>query len=571
MQNRRVLGPVLWGLAVCMLFVTLGGGYAQAAAPQRVAILPFTANAKDDISYLIKGVRDMLATRLAWHDKVTVIEPDLVAPVMKKVKPPYNDAKARKMGKELNAQAVVFGSITMFGKSVSVDARVVKTGDDSPALTTYVQASDMDQIIPQISNFAQRINAEIFRRPEAVQAMREQEARPAEAKPGAGGDQQQTAQDSNLNKLPPHMSPLNPLFLRSLSGVDSDRYWRSPRIKGQITSIAVADIDLDGKNEILALHHKGLKVYRLAGKHFALIYEMKNGPKGTYLFVDAADIDQDGRPEVFVSCLNDEVIESFVMVWQKGSLVVKSKNLPYYFRAQPRPDGKGDMLFGQKKVLGMAFSGPIYEMQAKGDGYVPKRDMKMPEEVHIFNFAVADLNGGGSYMTVLIGPAWDLQVWNRKGTQMWIGTESIGASSKSIVLPAGSTGGNNPGDEESYFYLPVRIVTTDLNKDGRTEVVCVKNSDRLGNIMEVLTMYYKGMVYAMQWNGMSLIEDWRTPRISGYLSDLAIADVGNVGRPALVMAVNQEKFSGLLSKGTSHLVAFTLKAQKKKAKKNKGL
>jgi hypothetical protein len=138
-------------------------------------------------------------------------------------------------------------------------------------------------------------------------------------------------------------------------------------------------------------------------------------------------------------------------------------------------------------------------------------------------------------------------------------------------LPAGSTGGNNPGDEESYFYLPIRIVTTDLNKDGRTEVVCVKNSDRLGNIMEVLTMYYKGMVYAMQWNGMSLIEDWRTPRISGYLSDLAIADVGNVGRPALVMAVNQQKFSGIFSKGTSHLVAFTLKAQKKKFKKNKGL
>ena len=120
-------------------------------APNRVVVLPFTANSQEDISFVVKGLRDMLASRLPWQDKVTVVEPDLVAPVLKKFPPPYNDAKAREIGKEISANVVVYGSITKLGKSVSVDARVVKVDQPGPALTAFVHAKDLDAVIPQIN------------------------------------------------------------------------------------------------------------------------------------------------------------------------------------------------------------------------------------------------------------------------------------------------------------------------------------------------------------------------------------------------------------------------------------
>ncbi|MGD9124229.1 MAG: VCBS repeat-containing protein [Desulfarculaceae bacterium] len=584
MLIRRLNPAACFAGVLVLVALLLAGGVTQAQAPQRVAILPFTANADKDISYLIKGVRDMMASRLAWQDKVTVIEPDLVARVLKKVSGPYNDEKARKIGEDLSAHVVVYGSITALGESVSVDARVVKVAGKDPALTAFVQAANLDQVIPRINEFAQRINAEIFARPEALAAQSKAAAEPDKPAPGEGKDRSDLvgkidspatrwgAEEEGVN-LPENISPLNPLFLRNLSGVESDRYWRSPRIPGRIISLAVADIDLDGKNELLALMPDSLRIYRLAGKHFALIHHFKGGPRGEYLFVDAADIDGDGRPEVFVSNINNFQVESFVLAWGQGGLGVKAKGIPYYFRVQPNPKGKGNILLGQGKSVEDAFFGPVYYMKYEKGTYVPDKPVKLPEFGNIYSMTLADLNGSGNPMIVMIGPGWDLQIYSSNAKPLSASTELYGASSKYIPQPGGVSPGTAGRDEVEWFFIPTRIVPTDLDGDGRDEVVVVRNRDRLGTIMERMRMFYSGTIYSMFWNGMSLVENWRTPRISGYLSDYAVADVGNVGRPALVMSVGQTLAKGLLEKDTSHLVAFTLKPQKKTKKiiKNKGL
>jgi len=564
MAHRLVRRAALLPLALVLIFAMAVP--ALAAAPQRVVILPFTANAKDDISFLIKGVRDMLATRLAWQDKVTVIEPDLVAPVMKQVPPPYNDDKARNVGKKLTADVVVFGSITAMGQSVSVDARVVKVNEPaSQPLTAFVQASDLDQVIPRINDFAQRINADIFKRPDAMEAMKKAEESSKEmaqlkeqGETGAGPARKTINEQDDL---PATMSPLNPLFLRSLSGVESDRYWRSPRIDGQIVSIAVADIDLDGKNEILALLEDSLRIYRLSGKHFSLVHEFKNGPTGTYMFVDAADIDGDGRPEIFVSNLNNYSIQSFVLVWnQGGGLKYVAKDLPYFFRVQPNPAGKGHILLGQKKDIAEPMIGPIYYMKADGGTYVPtdKTVRKPMKAANLYNLLLADLNGSGRVMTLMIGLSYDLNVFSSNGDRLFQGGEVYNASDKVIKVPA-ATQLDNPGWDEGWYFLPTRMVLSDLDGDGRSEVILVRNLDRMGGLLGKMRMYYQGTIYSLYWNGMSMMENWRTPRIGGYVTDYTIADVGNLGRPALVMSIATTQLKGMSMKDQGHIVAFTLK------------
>jgi TolB-like protein len=370
-----------------------------------VVILPFSANSKDDVSFLIKGVRDMLATRLAWQDKVTVVEPDLVAPAAAKIKPPYNEDKARQLGKELGAQVVVYGSLTVVGQAVSVDAGLVQVDSKNPPLTAYVQTADLDGVIPRINDFAQRINAEVFQRPEAIAAQKKSdEASRRLVGQNEGGEEARalnTGEDQAKEKLPENISPLNPLFLKSLTGVESDRYWRSPRINGAITSVAVGDIDGDGKNELVVLLPNALRIYRLAGEHFALIYEYKNGPTGTYLFVDVADICHTGRPQIFVSNLNNKLADSFVLQWQDGGLRMISKPQNIYYRTQQRPGGQGHMLLGQRTAVDTPFFGAVWEMKWDGKDFVPDKEIPMPWMGNVWDIAMVDLNGSGKSHLVI--------------------------------------------------------------------------------------------------------------------------------------------------------------------------
>lgn len=576
MPSKRAGAAIL---AALLIAVFVAAAYA-AQGPQRVVILPFSANSKEDISYIVKSVRDMLASRLAWRDKVTVVEPDMVAPVMKRIPPPYNDETARKLGKELSADVVVFGSISALGKAVSVDARVVQTKKDTEPLTAYVQASDLDQVIPRINDFAMRVNAELFKRPEAMASQKQKNADTLDRYVGDKGQPQNVppaeaksdTTDSALAKLPRNISPLNPLFMRALSGIESDRYWRSPRIRGLITALAVADVDLDGKNEILALEPDKLLVYRLNKEHFALVNQMKNGPKGKYLFVDAADIDGNGRPEIYISNINENTLQSFVLEVQPGGgMSYRAKDLGYYFRVQPDPVTGKPMLLAQGKTLDSAFLGPVYQMEWDNGELKPKRELKLPKLANIYNFAKADLNGSGMAMTVLVMPNYDLQVYSSTGEPLFqSGGEVWCASDKFVKMPPGAELGHT-SDEDIWEFIPTRIVVHDLDKDHRQSLLVVRNRDRFGEYMDKLRIYFQGTIFSMFWNGMGLVEDWRTPRINGYVTDYGIADVGNVGKPALYMAVSQRQAKDFSTTTTGHIVAFTLKpmskADKEKARK----
>ena len=558
MKSRRVYSAFAVFLAAALLLSAAVP--ALCAGPSRVVVLPFTANSQEDISFVVKGLRDMLASRLPWQDKVTVVEPDLVAPLLQKIKPPYNEAKAREIGKELSANVVVFGSITKLGKSVSVDARVVKVDQPGPALTAYVHAKDLDAVIPQINNFAQRINAEIFKRPDAIEAQK-QAAAPAKTASMGGS--------TNMDKLPANISPLNPLFLKQLSGVESDRFWRSPRMKGVVQSVAVGDIDLDGKNELMVLFTDRLRFYRLTGDAFRLMYEFKNGPKGTYLFVDCADINGDGRPEIYVTNRLAETVDSFVLEWSANGLRMLEKGVDYYFRVQQNPLGEGHWLMGQQAAVDSPFWGPVYKLHWKGGKVAPEKEMSLPDTAWLYNFVLADLNQSGRLYTVLIGPTMHMRVYNDRHQQMWISGETYNASSKFLRYMALQGNDYDP----SWWYLLSRLYLTDLNKDGRHEILCLQVQGRMGMVMDHTRMIYQGTIFGMSWNGLSMVEDWRTPRISGDVTDYLVADVGNVGRQALVLSFTQKVFGGMVEKGVSNVVAFTLKPSvgKRKAPVNKGL
>ncbi|MBU4462433.1 MAG: hypothetical protein KKB05_00605, partial [Proteobacteria bacterium] len=113
-----------------LAFIIIIGFPALASAKQsRIAIVPFTMNAEKDLAFLQEGILSMLSSRLSWENKISVIARQETAAAVNTIAPPLNEAKARKIGDMLKADYVLFGSLTIFGNSVSLDAKMVDIAD----------------------------------------------------------------------------------------------------------------------------------------------------------------------------------------------------------------------------------------------------------------------------------------------------------------------------------------------------------------------------------------------------------------------------------------------------------
>lgn len=109
-QTSRIFFPALLAVMIfamhCML-PTVGS-----AQTGRIAFLPFKANAPQDMSYLTNGIRDMLASRLASEVGLTVIDKTTVDKALASAGTPTQTEAFLKLGKALQADYIVAGSLT---------------------------------------------------------------------------------------------------------------------------------------------------------------------------------------------------------------------------------------------------------------------------------------------------------------------------------------------------------------------------------------------------------------------------------------------------------------------------
>ena len=101
-----------------------------------VAVLPFSVHSAENIDYVRQGVGDMLSSRISVNEKIEVISRDATLAALKETGgKELTLADVTALGKKLNADFVVWGSITKIGSSLSIDGKLIdiaaaKTGGD---------------------------------------------------------------------------------------------------------------------------------------------------------------------------------------------------------------------------------------------------------------------------------------------------------------------------------------------------------------------------------------------------------------------------------------------------------
>ncbi len=536
-------------IAIASLLVLLALSFhfrAAAAEPKRIALLPFKINAEKDMSFLQNGIFDMLTSRLAKEGEVIVTSRQEAEGAFKAAgsPDPVTESVARTIGANINADYTLFGSITVLGNSISIDAKMVDVTGETPTTSFFDQSQDLGGIITKVNQIATQINAAVFGRQTEVA----QKAAPAT--PAAPAAKQAPADDV-------HAHPEK--LVKGRGGIEGEgspfitpgtedesafqKFWRSASFKHLINGLAIGDVDQDGKVETVVATPSDIIIYRAEMGKFYKAYEVEQKGSRINIGVDIADINDNGYPEIFVTSLTAArlAIQSSVFEYDGTNFIKIVDNSSWYFRVANIPN-RGKLLLGQKHRMRKPFSGRIFDMVWKNSNYEPESEIKTPKIIQVMGFALGDVLNNKQETAIAFKESDRLQLIDTDGERIWQSTEKFGGST---LYSSGEK--DKRGDVIVPLYYPMRVVVADTNDDGETEVIVVKNYEMARRKLERFRKFTNAHFESLTWDGLGLAVRWKTRKISGFVRDYTIADFDNDGKLELVAAI-------IISEGTIVLV-----------------
>lgn len=513
---------------------------AKAATVTRILVVPFTVHAGQDLAFLQRGISEMLISRLGQNDNVVVVAAGK----------PGDDVAA--LAGENQADYVVLGSLTVLGDRVSTDSKVVKgTQVDQPVLSFGRSGRKKDDIIDHIDALANLISMRILGRksdlpsqaaipapvsqpPAAIDPKAVQPAAPTtQAASGGGRPSSTMQQDAGV---------LAPVKLPGIAN-----------FRDQLNGLAVGDVDGDGAMEIAAIGNGRLYLFRLAQGRWIKMAQYDGA--GTFIGVDMADANHNGRDEIFVTNFDNSeaLVISFVMEWDGHALKRVAGNLPWYFRTTDVAH-RGRLLVGQKQGIGDRFSPGIYEMQWQAGTYGPGDRLPLPRKVNIYSFAYGAVRSPDQLEVVTYNSGGHVQLLNRKGSETFVSTETYGGSTNAIVFTS-----EKEWDAQDYIYLQPRIQLHDLNGDGLQEILVVKNQSGLpgGSVLVRQRYFSKGRIEWLGWHAQGIRPVMQGLDMARFIADCDLVDLDGDGDLEIVAAVVKDT-AGAISKGSSYLAVFKM-------------
>ena len=541
-------------LVIATLAAPCQQGVARATGPSRILILPFEIMAEKDLSFLQKGIGNMLSTRLFQEGKVLPLEPAVARRAYQEVSGPLDRETAVALGAKYHADYVLYGSLTVFGDSISTDARFVDVHQQKTIVTFSEFGRDQGDVIGHVNNFAGQVNTRVFgRKPLAAML------------PDTAGETPVIRQDPNkiwneqgLQVSEGRTGSGN--FAATEARVQRPAsFWKSRSFKTVLKGLAIGDVDGDENNETVFIDDNTIFIYRQSKGRFFKIAQIDGNSADRYIGVDVADINANGRAEIFVTNVHAENgrLRSFVLEHDGSAFTRIKENANWYFRVLRIKD-RGNILLGQKQGMKDIFSGPVYELLWQNGAYEPAVQQALPRGVNVFGFARGSIAGDGRDMIVAFNKSDYLYITDSAGAEEWKSSEPYGGSATYMEPRTSVSTQSNQADDDpgamDRVYLSQRVLVRDLDRDGKNEVIVVKNKAVAGRALARFRMFKSGHIECLGWDNVGLFKKWRTREISGYISDYTIADIDNDGRDELVFTL-ATRIDSVLGKGKSAIVS----------------
>jgi len=544
-----------------------------------VLVLPFSVHSAENIDYIRQGIADMLASRISVNEKIQVVSKDTVLAALKEMAGKELTATdVLSLGKKLNADFAVWGSITKIGGSLSIDSKLADIASGKPAIGLSALSPSMDEVIPKITDLAQRIESHITgSAPAAVVSTPSPKDTVASRQPVRQPAPQITREAEIISGMKggrkgTFTSAINPDFINAAQPLDSKSFWKSQHFAVELRGVDVGDINGDGLNETVMIDTNTVYIYQKNGKRgdFKLIQQIPGKAYDSYIAVDVADINRNGIKEIIVSSYAGAVVDSFVIEFRNGKFETIAKDLRWFTRVIEDSSGEA-ILLGQRRGIEDAFTTPIHEIVWRNGEYSEGQKMKIPEGLSIYGLNLTKLGSSSKDVVIAMNeddylciyeqtdkPLSKVAIFGGSEEFRWKSEEVFGGSN-TFVEPIVYTTIVQGDDVTRPRYINSRIISFDTNKDGKKEIIIVKNISSSGRMFQSVKLFRSAEVYNLEWDGMGMVENWRTKKIAGYVADYQFKDIDNDGENEIVLALGLT--GGGLTKDRSVIVAYDLKKE----------
>ena len=536
----------------------------------RIAVLPFSVHSAENIDYIRQGTDDMLRSRLSLNEKITVIEKNALQPFLKDIAEKDLAASAvSALGKKLNADYVVWGSLTKIGTMINIDGKLLDIATSTPSVNFSAQGG-LDDIIPRINDFSGRITAQILGgqplaaagQPTAKEIIVSRNPSPAETR------ESEIISAMGKGKKGAFTSSLNPYFINAEQPLDRKTFWKSQQFSNEFKGIDIGDVNGDKLNETVFIDTNNVFIYQKKGDAFKLIQQFAGKRYDNYISLDVADINGNGIKEIIVSGYSGQEVNSFVMEFKNGKFETIATNLPWFLRVIQNSDSP-PVLLGQRRGLEDPFDTPIYEISWSGGKLEEKRRMKIPQGLSLYGLTMDKLGASGAERIIALNsddylcifeqtmkPLSKVLVFGGSDEFVWKSEETFGGSNTSIE-PLNKTQ-SGESDIQTYF-INSRIITYDTNRDGKREIIIPKNISSSSRMFQNLKLFASAEVHDLEWDGLGIVESWKTKKINGYIADFQFKDIDNDGENDIVLALVLS--TGGAIQNRSVIVSYSLKGE----------
>lgn len=316
-----------------------------------------------------------------------------------------------------------------------------------------------------------------------------------------------------------------------------------------------ADLDGDGSMEYAFSDGVRLHVYRQEPAGWKEVWtETLRGVSVDdiqHISLDAADINANGRPELFVTAMIRETVVSYVTEWQDGAYR-RIADAPGFLRLLSYP-GRGPVLIGQDYDPVKFYDGQPKEYAWSGGKYVPGAPFPLPRGVGLYGFTFADFGEQRLFLVAideddkLVVYSGDARIW--KSEEEYSGVDTIVVKPltgiDTVTKAAGET------DKTRQVRIKGRVLAMDLDGDRKQEIILPKH---LGGFL--ILGPREAELHGLRWTGARLDSIWSVKDISGTVQDIAPSRQSDGA--AQVRALVRSS-GGLFTKDMERVIMFTVK------------
>lgn len=302
-------------------------------------------------------------------------------------------------------------------------------------------------------------------------------------------------------------------------------YFRSPLLDIEVVDVAVGDVDGDGKPDAVLAGKGKVQAYALdpgSGSWSSAKCSFEDKRTGSQsLSVEAADLNKDGRDEVFLTLNNSffQRVESLVLDCANGAFVQK-ESIPWMVRSY-KSAGKGWSLAAQQiDDTGGSTTSSIYGLEYANGRYTRSKDALHFKSVRwLYGFGLASKDG--SPVSLSYNHVNRLRLQFEKGA--WTTPGKYGQTTSRLRIK-----------EQNHYFTP-RLIP-EGTAESFSGVYTLRNVPKFFALASSFGLYDRSELHFLRFNGMSLESGWKAD-IGGYSAGLAELPGTDGAADSLVVAV----------------------------------